>query len=156
VALLRPQQPDTKFNAHATRGPRCRIVSTVPKTIPALPLGSARLTLSRYTANMTITGNLTNITLFDYLGYTYNTTLNADGSISFILSEETDAVGFGGTTYDNNVGVVYSASQLATAIPSTPATTTVSPTKKSDGIDLIITWWLLAAMHATILMAVTL
>lgn len=105
---------------------------------------------------MTITGNLANITLLDYLGYTYNTTTNADGSISFTLSEETDAIGFAGTTYDDNVGVVYSASQLAAAPTSTPTTTTVSPTQKSDGIDLIIAWWLLAAILATILMAVIL
>lgn len=69
---------------------------------------------------------MTNITLVDSNGDNYDVTLDASGSsISFILDDDVDALNLAGTTYDDDAGVVYKATQLSGA---SAATTTADTT----------------------------
>jgi hypothetical protein len=66
-----------------------------------------------------------NFTLMDYLGNSFDTVSGADGALSFTLDDDHDAVGISGTTFDDDVQVVYRASQVA---DSGGTTITAAPT----------------------------
>ncbi|KAH6668790.1 hypothetical protein B0J14DRAFT_566443 [Halenospora varia] len=89
-----------------------------------MPLGN--LTAGTYTVSLSIgKRNLTSVSVVDYSGGTYGSTILADGSISFALTEDTEAVSVIGITTDADIKVQYHAQ---TTIGATTTQTSASPT----------------------------
>lgn len=82
-----------------------------------------------------ISGQLTDITVVDYLGNTYNATQNSDGSLAFSLAVDTDGVSVTGTTRarDEDINVVYQASQIGGTETITSLSSTATAGSSSNG-----------------------
>ena len=70
--------------------------------------------------------------MLDYLGAVFEFSTTVDKSITFNLNEDTDGVSLIGTTYDDDVNVVYSALQIFTTTTAVP---TASSTTSANGVD---------------------
>ncbi len=73
--------------------------------------------------------------MVDYLGNTYNATQNSDGSLIFSLADDTDGISVTGTTRarDEDINVVYQASQIGGTTTITSLSSTATAGSSSNG-----------------------
>ena len=98
----------------------------------------------RYLISLSVKGNF-NFSLIDYNGQTFDTTTSADGSIIFTLNDDNAVMGLTGTTFEDNVEVVYKATQLVAGV-ATITETAAAPTSPSAGSRPALAVGLLAGL----------
>jgi len=73
-----------------------------------MPLGN--LAAGSYSVTLDVSGKITDVTLVDSSGGDYPTTVSSDGkTVTFSLSQDTDAVGLNAVTTDDTLTISYKA-----------------------------------------------
>ncbi|KAI3317850.1 hypothetical protein HD806DRAFT_359034 [Xylariaceae sp. AK1471] len=111
------------------------------KNLMSMPLGD--LAAGSYIVNLTIRGAF-NLSLADNNGESFDFTQNSDGSILFTLDNDEDAVGLSGMTYDDDVEVVYQASQVDIVATTAPTSTPTESKKSGEYKEFIPSLWAVA------------
>jgi hypothetical protein len=137
--------PDEMYSSFDPSNPNMKMAT--------MPLGDLRA--GSYIVSLTIAKGNLSISVVDYSGETYDSTTLPDGSISFTLTEDTDAVALIGMTTDDDVQVVYHArsTNASTSASATISTSTQAVTQSSNSrrLQLSSHWCWLRAMASCLL-----